>query len=91
MKKVMKIVGIVLLAIIVVAAVAFGLYWHHNTHWFDKYEKALKTVGAEALYGCSGLRNLTGQGDADAGLHDQAQSQAEERGDQSVNIVILII
>ena len=47
MKKVMKIVGIVLLAIIVVAAVAFGLYWHHNTHWFDKYEKALKTVGAE--------------------------------------------
>ena len=47
MKKVMKIVGIVLLAIIVVAAVAFGLYWHHNTHWFDKYEKALKTAGAE--------------------------------------------
>lgn len=43
----MKIVGIVLLAIIVVAAVAFGLYWHHNTHWFDKYEKALKTAGAE--------------------------------------------
>lgn len=38
-EKVMKIVGIVLLAIIVVAAVAFGLYWHHNTHWFDKYEK----------------------------------------------------
>ena len=43
----MKIVGIVLLAIIVVAAVAFGLYWHHNTHWFEKYEKALKTAGAE--------------------------------------------
>ena len=43
----MIIVGIVLLAIIVVAAVAFGLYWHHNTHWFDKYEKALKTAGAE--------------------------------------------
>ena len=46
MKKAMKIVGIVLLAIIVVAAVAFGLYWHHNTHWYDKYEKALKTAGA---------------------------------------------
>ena len=47
MKKPMKIVGIVLLAIIVVATVAFGLYWHHNTHWYDKYEKALKTAGAE--------------------------------------------
>lgn len=47
MKKALKIVGIVLLAVIVVAAVAFGLYWHHNTHWYFKYEKALKTAGAE--------------------------------------------
>ena len=46
MKKVLKIVGIVLLVIIVAAIVAFGLYWHHNTHWYDKYEKALKTAGA---------------------------------------------
>lgn len=42
----MKIVGIVLLIIIVVSTVAFGLYWHHNTHWYDRYEKALKMVGA---------------------------------------------
>lgn len=47
MKKARKIVGIVLLAVIVVATVAFGLYWHHNTHWYVKYEKALKTAGAE--------------------------------------------
>ena len=47
MKEVMMIVGIVLLAVIVGAAVAFRLYWRHNTHWFDKYEKTLKTAGAE--------------------------------------------
>ena len=47
MKEVMMIVGIVLLAVIVGAAVAFRLYWRHNTHWFDKYEKALKMAGAE--------------------------------------------
>ena len=47
MKGVMMIVGIVLLAVIVGAAVAFRLYWRHNTHWFDKYEKALKVAGAE--------------------------------------------
>lgn len=47
MKEVMMIVGIVLLAVIVGAAVAFRLYWRHNTHWFDKYEKALKIAGAE--------------------------------------------
>ena len=47
MKKAMKTVGIVLLIIIVAAIAAFGLYWHHNTHWYDKYEKALKTAGTE--------------------------------------------
>lgn len=47
MKGVVMIVGIVLLAMIVGAAVAFRLYWRHNTHWFDKYEKALKMAGAE--------------------------------------------
>lgn len=47
MKKTKKIVGIVLLSIIVVTVAAFGLYWHHNTHWYVKYEKALKTAGAE--------------------------------------------
>lgn len=47
MKKVMKIVGIVILVIMVVAGTAFGFYWHHNMHWYDKYEKALKKAGVE--------------------------------------------
>ena len=47
MKKAVKIVGIGLLTVAVAGAAAFGLYWRHNTHWYDKYEKALKTVGAE--------------------------------------------
>lgn len=47
MKKAMKIVGIVILIIIVVAAAAFSVYWHHNIHWYGKYEKALKKAGAE--------------------------------------------
>lgn len=44
-KKVMKIVGIVILVIMVVAGTAFRFYWHHNMHWYDKYEKALKKAG----------------------------------------------
>ena len=46
MKKAMKIVGMVLLIIIAAAMVASGLYWHHNTHWYGQYAKALKTAGA---------------------------------------------
>ena len=46
MKKAMKIVGMVLLIIIAAAMVAFGLYWHHNTHWYGQYAKALKRAGA---------------------------------------------
>ena len=46
MRKAMKIVGLVLLAIVIAAATAFGLYWHHNTHWYGRYEKALKAAGA---------------------------------------------
>lgn len=47
MKKALKIFVIVLLAVIAALTVAFGFYWHHNVHWYDKYEKALKTAGAE--------------------------------------------
>ena len=47
MKKVMKIVGIVVLIVIVMLAAAFGFYWYKNMHWYDKYEKALKEVRAE--------------------------------------------
>lgn len=46
MNKTMKIVGIIILVIIAAAAAAFGLYWHHNINWYDKYEKALKKAGA---------------------------------------------
>lgn len=42
----MKIAGKSLMTIIIVAMAAFGLYWHHNTHWYDRYEKALKNSGA---------------------------------------------
>lgn len=47
MKKAMKIVGIIILIVIVVVPSAFGLYWYHNLHWYDKYEKALEKVEAE--------------------------------------------
>ena len=46
MKKLMKTVGIILLFILVIAAAALGLYWHHNLHWYDRYEKALHQAGA---------------------------------------------
>ena len=42
MKKAIKIVGIVLLAIIILPVAVFGIYWYRNIHWYDKYEKALK-------------------------------------------------
>ncbi len=47
MKKTLKIIGIVVLAIIAVALIAFGVFWYRNIHWFDKYEKALAKVSAE--------------------------------------------
>ncbi len=47
MKKVLKIIGIVVLAIIGVALIAFGVFWYRNIHWFDKYETALAKVSAE--------------------------------------------
>lgn len=46
MKKALKTVGIVLLAVIAAAAAAFGVYWHRNMHWYDKYEAALSKAGA---------------------------------------------
>lgn len=47
MKMVLKIVGIVILVIIIVAALALGFFWYRNTHWYDKYEDALNKVDAQ--------------------------------------------
>ncbi len=49
MKRIMKIAGIVLLIVIVLAVVAFGIFCYHNLHWYDKYEKALRNVKADEL------------------------------------------
>ena len=46
MKKFLKILAIVLASLIVISAAAFGIYWYSNTHWYDKYQKALDEVGA---------------------------------------------
>lgn len=46
MRKAMKIAVIILLIMIVLLIAAFGIYWHHNIHWYDKYAKALKNVHA---------------------------------------------
>ena len=46
MKKALKIAGIALLSIIILLAAAFSIYWYRNIHWYDKYERALRTVEA---------------------------------------------
>ena len=46
MKKVMMIVLIILAVLIVIAAACFGGYCYKNLHWYDRYEKALKSVNA---------------------------------------------
>lgn len=47
MWETMKMVGIIILIVIVVAVTALGIYWRHNLHWYDRYAKALETAGAE--------------------------------------------
>ena len=47
MKKVLKWVGIVIAALLVIGIAAFGAYWYNNIHWYDPYANALKSVGAE--------------------------------------------
>lgn len=47
MKKVLKITAIVAVSLIVIVPAAFGIYWYHNIHWYDKYQRALDKVGAE--------------------------------------------
>lgn len=42
----MKTVGIIVFILIAAVTAAFGLFWYHNTHWYSKYDKALKTAGA---------------------------------------------
>lgn len=44
--KVLKRVMIIVLAIVAVILIGGTIYWQINLHWFDKYEKALKKVGA---------------------------------------------
>lgn len=46
MKKIMKTIGIILIVLITAAVSAFGLYWHHNMHWYDRYQKAIDKAGA---------------------------------------------
>ncbi len=43
----MKTIVYAVLIILTGALAAFGLYWHHNIHWYDRYEKALKQVRAQ--------------------------------------------
>ena len=45
MKKVLKISLIVITSLIILALVAFGIYWYNNMHWYDKYKKALNKAG----------------------------------------------
>lgn len=47
MVTLMKIVVLVIAAIICIIAALFGMYWYHNIHWYDTYEKALKKVNAK--------------------------------------------
>ena len=47
MRTILKTIGIILLTLIVLLLAAFGLYWRHNMHWYDRYEKALKQAGAQ--------------------------------------------
>ena len=47
MKKILKITAIVIVSLIIILLVVFGVYWHNNMHWYDKYQKALDKVGAE--------------------------------------------
>lgn len=42
----MKTVIVIFILIVIILAAAFALYWHHNLHWYDSYEKAIKKVKA---------------------------------------------
>ena len=41
-----KKISAVVFSVIGLAGIAFGAWWHHNLHWYDKYEKCLKEAGA---------------------------------------------
>ncbi len=47
MKKMLKIIGICLIGLVILLISAFAIYYHHNMHWYDQYETALKKVGAK--------------------------------------------
>lgn len=46
MKTVPKVILIIICAVILTAAAAFGAYWYKNVHWYDRYERALARAGA---------------------------------------------
>ena len=49
--NVLKIFGIILLMLIIMAIIAFGIYWYKNIHWYDKYQNAInKTAAIEKQY-----------------------------------------
>lgn len=54
MKKIMnvlKIFGIILLMLIIIALITFGIYWYKNILWYDKYQNAInKTAAIEKQY-----------------------------------------
>ena len=45
-KRIIIVSSIVLASLILIGAVAIGIFWYNNEHWYDKYQKALKEVGA---------------------------------------------
>lgn len=65
MKKAVKIVGIILLLLVLLLLVAFGIYWYRNMHWYDKYEKALKKVGAVEKQATLGNGNVINYGEVE--------------------------
>ncbi|WP_010250735.1 alpha/beta fold hydrolase [Acetivibrio cellulolyticus] len=46
MKKALRIIGISVLLIIIIAIVVFAVYSYRNLHWYDKYEKSIEKAGA---------------------------------------------
>lgn len=47
MKKIMKVIGFIILIIVIIAVFIFCIYWYRNIHWYDKYEKTLQKSNAK--------------------------------------------
>ena len=50
---------------------AFGIFWYNNTHWYDKYEKALKTAGAVEKQVTLPNSNVINYGEVSDGENDK--------------------